>query len=67
MIIKDALYGMIDISEDYFCNIICHEGFQRLKDIVQISYKQLLPDAIHLNRFEHSIGVYQVFESVESH
>lgn len=66
-IIKDPIYGYIEIDKDVLHGIIDKAEFQRLRNIRQTSYAPLYPAALH-NRFVHSIGVYYLgklaFESV---
>ncbi len=56
-IIKDPIYGYIELPNFQINQIIDTPVFQRLRDITQTSYKPLYPSATH-TRFTHSIGVY---------
>lgn len=72
-ILRDPVYGYIEIEENIVHNIIDTSTFQRLRNIRQTSYAPLYPSALH-NRFVHSLGVYHlgclafdaVSESIES-
>ena len=55
-LIKDPLYGYIEIEEKYIALINSAE-FQRLRNIRQTGYESLYPSALH-NRFVHSLGVF---------
>lgn len=55
-LIKDPLYGYIEIEEK-FIPIIDSAEFQRLRSIRQTGYAALYPSALH-NRFVHSMGVF---------
>lgn len=57
-IIRDPLYGYIEIDEDSITLIDTAE-FQRLRNIRQTGYEALYPGALH-NRFVHSLGVYHL-------
>lgn len=56
-IIKDPIYGYIEVEKDKFINIIDCPFFQRLRDIVQTSYTSVYPTSLQ-NRFTHSLGVF---------
>jgi len=56
-IIKDPIYGYIEIDADIVHKVIDTATFQRLRNIRQTSYGPLYPAAVH-NRFAHSLGVY---------
>lgn len=56
-IIKDPIYGYVEIDKEILHGIIDKAEFQRLRNIRQTSYAPLYPAALH-NRFVHSIGVY---------
>lgn len=58
MVIKDKVYGEIEISEPVLLEIINSPTFQRLKDIDQYGYSEPYFPEAHTSRFEHSIGVY---------
>lgn len=55
-LIKDPLYGYIEI-EDKYVSLINSAEFQRLRNIRQTGYQSLYPSALH-NRFVHSLGVF---------
>jgi len=56
-VIKDPLYGFIDINRK-IKKIIENKEFQRLRYIKQLGFSYLVyPSAVH-TRFEHSLGVY---------
>ena len=55
-LIKDPLYGYVEIEEKYI-SIINSAEFQRLRNIRQTGYESLYPSALH-NRFVHSLGVF---------
>lgn len=57
-IIRDPIYGYIEIEDD-FVKIIDSATFQRLRRICQSSYSPLYPSALH-NRFTHSLGVFHL-------
>lgn len=57
-LIKDPLYGYIEI-EDKYISIIDTAEFQRLRNIRQTGYASLYPSALH-NRFVHSMGVFHL-------
>lgn len=57
-IIKDPIYGYIDI-EDKYIPVIDSIYFQRLRNIIQTSYTPIYPSSLH-NRFTHSLGVYHL-------
>lgn len=56
-VIKDPIYGYINIDSDILHEIVDTATFQRLRNIRQTSYDPLYPAAVH-NRFSHSLGVY---------
>lgn len=55
--IRDPIYGYIEIEETLVHNIVDTATFQRLRNIRQTSYAPLYPSSLH-NRFVHSLGVY---------
>ena len=57
-IIKDPIYGYIEIHEEYL-SLINTPYFQRLRDILQTSYTSLYPASLQ-NRFTHSLGVFHL-------
>lgn len=57
MIIKDPIYGYIELDSDIVHGVVDTATFQRLRNIRQTSYGPLYPAAVH-NRFSHSLGVY---------
>ena len=58
-IIKDVLYGFVEVS-DLAISIIDTPEFQRLRRIKQTSTTYLVFPSVSHNRFEHSIGVYHL-------
>jgi|AGTN01.3.fsa_nt_gi HD superfamily phosphohydrolases len=58
-IIKDPVYGYVEIDEELMEDIVDSACFQRLRNIRQTSYSPLYPASMH-NRFIHSIGVYHL-------
>jgi len=56
-IIKDPLYGYIEIESEFVSDVIDTANFQRLRNVRQTSYAPLYPSAEH-SRFGHSLGVY---------
>lgn len=56
-ILKDPIYGYIEIQDELIKDVIDTPAFQRLRRVVQTSYTPLYSSAVH-NRFTHSIGVY---------
>lgn len=58
-VIKDPVYGYIQIPTDISKKIVNSSNFQRLRRIAQTSYASLYPSALH-NRFVHSLGVYHL-------
>lgn len=60
MIIRDALYGDIEIEHEVIIEILSTYEFQRLRKIKQLGLTYFLfPTAEH-TRFSHSIGVYHL-------
>lgn len=58
MIVKDVLYGNIELSGIYEKIVNCSE-FSRLKDITQTAMSALkYPELANETRYEHSIGTY---------
>ena len=58
-VLKDPVYGYIEIQADIINKVIDKPEFQRLRRIVQTSYMPLYASATH-NRFTHSLGVYHL-------
>ncbi len=58
-VIKDPVYGYVEIDSEVVRGIIDTACFQRLRNIRQTSYAPLYPASFH-NRFIHSIGVYHL-------
>lgn len=56
-IIKDLIYGYIDIENEGCVEIVNTPYFQRLRDILQTSYTSVYPTSLQ-NRFTHSLGVF---------
>ncbi|MDD6628204.1 MAG: HD domain-containing protein [Lachnospiraceae bacterium] len=66
MVIRDNVYGDIEISSK-FVNLINTYEFQRLRRIKQLATaEQVFPGATH-SRFAHSIGTYHVMTKIMSH
>ena len=57
-IIKDIVYGYVDLDEDMM-KIIDTPHFQRLRRIKQLTSSSVYPNANH-SRFEHSLGVLKI-------
>jgi HD superfamily phosphohydrolase/uncharacterized protein YjbK len=66
MIIKDIVYGDIEIPEK-FKAIIDTPEFQRLRRIKQLATANLVFPAANHTRFEHSIGTYHVMKKLVDH
>lgn len=64
-VLKDPVYGYIQIEGEILSDIIDTPEFQRLRHIEQTSYTPLYSSALH-NRFVHSIGVYHLGSLVSS-
>ena len=62
-LIKDPVYGYVEIDSEIVQSIIDTACFQRLRNIRQTSYAPLYPASSH-NRFIHSIGVYHLGKKV---
>jgi HD superfamily phosphohydrolase len=58
-VIKDPIYGYINIERIDAESIIDTASFQRLRNITQTSYSALYPSSVH-NRFCHSLGVFNL-------
>lgn len=56
-IIKDPIYGYIELNTGNQIGILDCPYFQRLRNIVQTSYVAIYPTSLH-NRFTHSLGVF---------
>ena len=56
-IIRDPVYGYIEINADILHGVVDTATFQRLRNVRQTSYDPLYPAAAH-TRFSHSLGVY---------
>lgn len=56
-IIRDPVYGYIEIPADILHGVVDTATFQRLRNVRQTSYDPLYPAAAH-TRFSHSLGVY---------
>ena len=67
-IIKDPVYGYIEIERKLVPDVVDTPNFQRLRNVRQTSYAPLYPSAEH-SRFCHSLGVYylgkKAFEVLE--
>ncbi len=65
-IINDPVGGFIRIYDDLLFQIIDHFYFQRLRRIRQLGLTELVfPGAIH-NRFQHTLGAFQLMSEVLS-
>lgn len=65
MTIKDPLYGNVTIINPLIIKIINLPVFQRLKDISQYGAVNFVyKDSYQTNRFEHSIGVWHVLNTL---
>jgi HD superfamily phosphohydrolase len=58
-VIKDPIYGYIEIPVEYFLFFIDTSIFQRLRRIEQTGARVLYP-AAHHDRFVHSLGVFHL-------
>ena len=58
-IIKDPIYGYIELDDEGCVNLINTPYFQRLRDILQTSYTSVYPTSLQ-NRFTHSLGVFHL-------
>ncbi len=58
MIIKDRIYGKIEINHQLLIKIINSPTFQRLKNIHQDGAVHFIQPIRNATRFEHSIGVW---------
>lgn len=58
MIVKDRIYGKIEITDPLIIELIKAPSFQRLKAIYQMGVNHYAFPALKHTRFEHSIGVY---------
>ncbi|MCK4525349.1 MAG: HD domain-containing protein [Candidatus Andersenbacteria bacterium] len=63
MIIKDKIWGEIEIKDKLIEEIILDKDFQRMKKISQFGiFKHSFLFGIEFNRFEHSVGVYYLLK-----
>lgn len=58
-VLKDPVYGYIQVEKHILDKVIDTPEFQRLRHIEQTSYTPLYSSALH-NRFVHSIGVFHL-------
>ena len=59
-IINDPVYGFITIDHPLILQIISHPWYQRLRNIHQMAFAQLVyPGAVH-SRLHHSLGAYHL-------
>src|SRR6476646_2567707 len=59
-IINDPVYGFITIDEPLILQIISHPYYQRLRNIHQMAFAQLVyPGAVH-SRLHHSLGAFHL-------
>ena len=63
MIIKDKIWGKVEIKDKLVEEIILDEDFQRMKKISQLGiFKHSFLYGLKFSRFEHSIGVYYLLK-----
>ena len=63
MIIKDKIWGEIEIKDKLIKEIILDKDFQRMKKISQFGiFKHSFLFGIEFSRFEHSVGVYYLLK-----
>lgn len=63
MIIKDKIWGEIEIKDKLIEKIILDKDFQRMKKISQFGiFKHSFLFGIEFSRFEHSVGVYYLLK-----
>lgn len=63
MIIKDKIWGKIEIKDELIEKIILDKDFQRMKKISQFGiFKHSFLYGLKFNRFEHSVGVYYLLK-----
>jgi len=63
MILKDPLYGFINIEEP-FKSLIETQEFQRLRNIKQLGLSYLIYPSANHSRFEHSIGAFYLAQKI---
>lgn len=67
MKIQDKIYGEIVINDTLIAEIINSEAFQRLKNINQYGGVNFVyPNKLQTSRYEHSIGVWYVLNSLNT-
>ncbi|MCK5123424.1 MAG: HD domain-containing protein [Candidatus Pacebacteria bacterium] len=63
MVIKDKIWGKIEIKDELIEEIILDKDFQRMKKISQLGiFKYSFLHGLKFSRFEHSIGVYYLLK-----
>lgn len=63
MIIKDKIWGKVEIKDKLVEEIILDEDFQRMKKISQLGiFKHSFLYGLKFSRFEHSVGVYYLLK-----
>lgn len=58
MVVKDRIYGKIEIKEKVIKDLILTKPLQRLKKISQDGAPHFIQPIRNVNRFEHSVGVW---------
>ncbi|WP_342262750.1 HD domain-containing protein [Spiroplasma endosymbiont of Dromius quadrimaculatus] len=62
--VRDSIYGNINVQESVIIALINSKEFQRLRRILQLGGGQFVfPSAVH-NRFSHSLGVYYLIDKI---
>ncbi|WP_215826595.1 HD domain-containing protein [Spiroplasma endosymbiont of 'Nebria riversi'] len=62
--VRDSIYGNINVQESVIIALINSKEFQRLRRILQLGGGQFaFPSAVH-NRFSHSLGVYYLIDKI---
>jgi len=63
MVIKDKIWGKIEIKDRLVKEIILDEDFQRMKKVSQLGiFKYSFLYGLKFSRFEHSVGVYYLLK-----
>ena len=67
MIIKDKIWGEIEIKDKLIEKIILDEDFQRMKKISQFGiFKDSFLFGLKFSRYEHSVGVYYLLKKFKA-
>lgn len=62
--VRDSVYGNINVKETVIIELINSKEFQRLRRILQLGGNQFaFPTAVH-TRFSHSLGVYYLIDRI---